>query len=120
MNEKKTTEMDFDAWADIARTDPDAFERMRLDAIEEFINSVPEQNQERLRRFQWRIDQERRRAKTPLGACIRISNMMWQSLLGDGGLRERFSMLAASLQQERVPTAVSADVVAFDRAARRS
>ena len=114
MREEHTTELDFDTWADLARTDPDAFEQMRLEAIDAFINSVPERNRDRLRRFQWRIDQERRRAKTPLAACIRLSSMMWQSLLGDGGLRDRFASMAASLQGEGEKETVSkAQVLTF-------
>lgn len=114
MRDKHTTDLDFDTWADLARTDPDAFERMRLEAIDAFIESVPEKNRERLRRFQWRIDQERRRAKTPLAACIRLSSMMWQSLLGEGGLRDRFALMAASLQGDgENVTAHKAQVLAF-------
>ncbi len=114
MRAKHTTELDFDTWADLARTDPDEFERMRLEAIDAFIESVPERNRERLRRFQWRIDVERRRAKTPLAACIRLSSMMWQSLLGDGGLRDRFTLLAASLHgEDEGSTRQKAQVLAF-------
>lgn len=76
----------FDDWAALARTDPEAFERRRREVIESFIESTPEAHREQLRRLQWRIDTERNRAPTPLAACIRISAMMWESVTGEHGL----------------------------------
>ena len=129
MRSEHTTKIDFDTWAEMAKNDPDAFERMRLQAIDEFIESVPESSQERLRRFQWRIDQERRLAKTPLAACIRLSSMMWQSLLGDGGLRDRFATLAnttatlyggpASTVASKPKLAPTAEILSFKQATTR-
>ncbi len=93
MENKKTAGIDFDTWSAIARTDPQTFEQMRLAAIQAAIGSAPEANRERLRRLQWRIDQERRLARTPLAACVRISRMMWRAVLGPNGLHERFAEL---------------------------
>ncbi|RMG38516.1 MAG: DUF3135 domain-containing protein [Gammaproteobacteria bacterium] len=80
---------DFDEWATLAKEDPQAFEKMRLAAIDEYIASAPDTHRQRLRRLQWRIDQERRLARSPMSACLRISHMMWDSLLGKGGLRDQ-------------------------------
>lgn len=71
---------DFDTWAHLAEHDKDEFERRRQAAIEELIASAPASSQPRLRGLQFRIDMERRRAVTPLGACVRISEMMWDSV----------------------------------------
>ena len=79
---------EFDHWAHLAVADPDAFEARRSRLIEAFISSVPAERQPRLRGLQWRIDQVRRTARTPLASCIRISRMMWDSVLGAGGLHE--------------------------------
>ncbi|MDQ2695769.1 MAG: DUF3135 domain-containing protein [Pseudomonadota bacterium] len=75
----------FDELAELARNRPDEFERLRRAACEAFINDAPEKARQRLRGLQFRIDMERRRCKTPLQACIRISAMMQDSLvdLGD-------------------------------------
>ena len=35
----------------------------------------------------------RQRSRTPLAACIRMSEMMWDSLLGEGGLRDTLESL---------------------------
>ena len=76
---------DFDAWASLAQSDPEAFEAKRLHMIEQLIESAPEGLRQRLRGFQWRIDMERRRCSNPLQACIRISNMMWDMIYADRG-----------------------------------
>lgn len=104
MNKKSSAEMNFDAWSELARNDPAAFETMRLAAIEAVIEGAPEANRDRLRRLQWRIDQERRLARTPMGACIRISRMMWRSLLGPGGLHDRFAELQQVVSGRPAPT----------------
>jgi Protein of unknown function (DUF3135) len=69
----------FDEWAELYRTDQAAFEARRQEEIERLINSSSEPARARLKGLQFRIDMERRRAKTPLGGCIRISAMMWES-----------------------------------------
>lgn len=89
--------LDFDSWARLAKDDPESFEAARQAAIEGLIHSFPEKNRERMRRLQWRIDQERRLAKSPMGCCIRLSRMMWRQVLGEGGLRDRLGEFAGSL-----------------------
>jgi len=69
-------DFDFDKWAQLARQDPDAFEALRKEAIEEGLKALPPDTQRRLKGLQFRIDMERRRSKTPLDSCIRLSNMM--------------------------------------------
>lgn len=109
-NEQQPAEMTFDTWRDLAEQDPDQFETLRLAAIEAAIANAPERNRERLRRLQWRIDQERRLAGSPMGACLRLSRMMWQAVLGRGGLRERVTQLQGmagnAVTVELLPTEV--------------
>ncbi len=90
--------VDFEQWLKIAQQDADTFESMRLAAIEEIIESAPEKNRERLRCLQWRIDQERRLSKSPMGACIRISHMMWETLVGEESLTSHLHSLAESCE----------------------
>jgi hypothetical protein len=119
MKNTKSAEIDFDLWADMARNDPEAFETMRLEAIDAVIARAPQENQERLRRLQWRIDQERRLARTPMAACLRISRMMWRSVLGPGGLNERFAELQKQyhgrIDESVAPQPLAGQVVAFGR-----
>ena len=79
---------DFEKWSSLASTDPEAFEQYRKQVINNFIQDLPEEKQQRMRCLQWRVDSIRRLAKTPLAACIEISNMMWDSIKGKNGLLE--------------------------------
>lgn len=89
---------DFDTWAHLAQHDKEEFERRRQIAIENLIASAPEASQRRLRGLQFKIDMERRRAVTPLGACVRISEMMWDKVfelheaLNDGASLKRAAL----------------------------
>jgi hypothetical protein len=89
----KKNPFDFSEWSSLADTDPKAFEVRREQAIESVIQSMPDARQERMRRLQWRIDQERRLAKSPMAACIRLSNMMWENVLGKNGLLDNLQHL---------------------------
>jgi hypothetical protein len=80
--------VDFDHWSFLAKTDPDAFEARRVELIDELIEGLPPQRRHRMRCLQWKIDQVRHRAANPMAACIKINEMMWESLLGTGGLRD--------------------------------
>lgn len=68
-------------WIKLAQENPDAFETMRLQLINESIKSAPVEMQPRLEGLQWKIDHVRSRASNPTAAFIAISNMMWDSTL---------------------------------------
>lgn len=103
MKEEDFNTLDFDSMSRIAKEDPREFERLRQEAIDEFIESAPEERRQRLRCLQWRIDQERRNC-SPLSACLKISNMMWEHLLGAEGLLGRQqALLYTDAQSASVP-----------------
>jgi len=77
---KQQVNFNFDEWLALSKSDPQSFESRRLESIEEFIKSVPEDKQHRLRCLQWKIDRVREKMPTPLAACVAISDMMWDSL----------------------------------------
>ncbi|MDO9371211.1 MAG: DUF3135 domain-containing protein [Gammaproteobacteria bacterium] len=86
-------DFDFDTWSALASSDPEAFEKQRQDIVNQAIAGAPAGQQQRLRGLQWRIDKVRERSGTPLAACIRISGMMWDAVLGDGGLVDSLQAL---------------------------
>ncbi|HHO59480.1 MAG TPA: DUF3135 domain-containing protein [Thiotrichales bacterium] len=98
MKQLDSLNTDFDQWfdtmKDMAKDDPEGFERIRQQMIDELIDDAPEANRRRLIGLQWRVDQERLLARTPMGACIRISNMMWESVTGEGGLLEQLNRVS--------------------------
>ncbi|MGD8588031.1 MAG: DUF3135 domain-containing protein [Chromatiales bacterium] len=108
MKDRDFSSLDFDAMTAIAKEDPVEFERLRQMAIDEFIESVPPERRGRLRSLQWRIDQERRN-RTPLSACLRISKMMWEHLLGPNGLLGLLSEepVVAPIPAKIIPIAIN-------------
>ena len=116
MSEQGKQRRDFDTWARVAKEDPEGFEAMRRAAIEDFLQTLPPENRERMRRLQWRIDQERKLAHSPMSACIRLSRMMWEHVLGEGGLRDRLHRLGHGMAgDEMVNPPRTAEVVTLGR-----
>ncbi len=71
----------FDVLVEMARNDPEGLETLRRSLTEAVIDAAStEQTRKRLKGLQFRVDMERKRASTPLGATIRISEMMCRSL----------------------------------------
>lgn len=108
--------LDFELWSKLAMHDPGTFESMRLAMIEDLIKSAPPARRQRLRCLQWRIDQERRLSHSPLSACIRISRLMWDNLVGEDGLMDHLQNLNESLNRQPVVAAkpvLQATVIPF-------
>ncbi|MEJ2143174.1 MAG: DUF3135 domain-containing protein [Gammaproteobacteria bacterium] len=76
---KTQNHIDFDFWLHLAQSDPERFESLRTETLEKHIQRAADNQQNRLRCLQWRIDRIRDRAKTPMAACISISDMMWDT-----------------------------------------
>lgn len=92
--------MDFEQWSSLAVKDPQAFEAQRCRLIDDFLTRIPSaQQQERLRRLQWRIDQVRDRSNNPMAACLSLYTMMWDRLLGEGGMLEALQGMEAGAPQ---------------------
>ena len=83
---------DFNDWMALAQCDPEQFELMRLQAIDELIESMPEDRKMHLRRIQWRIDRVRERSASPMAATIAISRMMWDAFYS---LRDQYQYMFA-------------------------
>ncbi len=106
MLQEKDMRENFDTWfaemSALAQSDPEAFEKRREELIEEAISQADESHQGRLRCLQWRIDMERKRAKTPLASCLRLYDMLLEFVYGQGGFLEaveRLKALAEALQR---------------------
>ena len=71
----------FDVLVDMARNDPQRLEKLRLKLTRSIIEgAATEQKRKRLEGLQFRVDIERKRARSPLAATIKISEMMCHSL----------------------------------------
>jgi hypothetical protein len=73
---------DFEEWARLAKQDRVAFERKRTATIRRAIAETAHSERElrMLNGLQFRIDMLRRRHKSPLGACVAISNLLIQNV----------------------------------------
>ncbi len=87
-NHEDTNSFDFDYWMELAKTNPDEFEKQRQYQISALLEQAPEQSQARLKGLQWRIDQEIKMAKNPMDSCLKIHDMMIDSVFGSNGLVE--------------------------------
>lgn len=87
------TKMGFEEWSALASDDPRAFEQLRERVIDDFLDSIPAEQQLPLRRLQWRIDQIRNRSSNPMSATLNLYSMMWDHLAGDGGMLEMLGNL---------------------------
>lgn len=85
----------FDEWSSLAHNDPEAFEARRKEFIDQYIESLPADVQQRMRQLQWRIDTVRKLAGTPMAACLKIYNMMWDSVVGEHGMVEKLNHIAS-------------------------
>lgn len=107
--------MSFDDWAQLARTDPATFEARRNACIEQLIARAPADRQRRLRGLQWQIDQIRHCAPTPLSACVRMSHMMWESVLARDGLLDRLEQFSGRRAMSPPRPRSTGRVLAFRR-----
>jgi hypothetical protein len=81
-----TPPQNFDEWAHLARSNPQAFEAQRIQVINRAIQQAPAHKQHRLRCMQWQLDQIRNTSRTPMVACLRMNRMRWESVAGEQGL----------------------------------
>lgn len=112
---KPVTEFDFDQWVRLAQEDPDLFEQMRLQKIREMIEDVPEELRHRIEGLQWQIDQMRQSARNPMASCIKISSMMWDSVLGEEGLVQTIENLGKVPRPDQQKHLKQAKIIEFDK-----
>ena len=67
--------------SELARENPQAYEDLRRELIDRFIESAPERLKPRLSGIQFRVDCVRGLSRSALGATVRVYEMMWESFL---------------------------------------
>ena len=71
----------FDVLVDMARNDPHGLEALRTRLTRQVIDTASNDiARRRLEGLQFRVEVERKKARTPLAACMRISELMCHSL----------------------------------------
>lgn len=105
-------DFNFKEWAELAQSDPDRFEARRSRVINEAIRRVPADRQRMLRGLQWRVDRVRELKRTPLAACMAISDMMWETF---SDLHQSYAKLAEIKpgRKSGVETLPTASIIRF-------
>ena len=99
----------FDEFKDLAQRDPEAFEQLRAELIDDCIRRSLKSHQHRLRGLQFVIDARRRIAASPMKALLEIQTMMYDSVLN---LQHTVQALN-SAQEVAAPT--NAQIIPFRR-----
>ncbi|MFT7652951.1 MAG: hypothetical protein ACI9ON_001296 [Limisphaerales bacterium] len=103
----------FDVLVDMARNDPQRLELLRRRLTANVIkNAATEQKRKRLEGLQFRVDMEREKARSPLAATIKISEMMCHSLAD----LHRSMVTPLALEDESNGPQESATILAFPNA----
>lgn len=114
MNEKeKTPDFDFDYWCKVAREEPEKFEAMRQQMIDDLIAQAPSHLKPRMTGLQWQVDQIRKQTSNPMAACVQISQKMWANVLGGNGLLKALQEPKELLNS--LENAPAAKVLSFER-----
>ena len=93
---------DFDTWMQLFEENPEAFEAKRLAEIDQFMAGLNDESRERMGKLQWRIDKERERSSSPMESCLRVHNMMWDSVYGERGLLYGLELLIETCETQEV------------------
>lgn len=72
--------LEFDDLLKLANDNPEQLENWRKKQVETLISEAPEEYQRRLRGLQFQIDCERQKHSSPMGTCVAISRMMYESM----------------------------------------
>ncbi len=75
----KFTPQKFDELLELAQTDPQALELYRQQQIDALLNDAPQYLRSRLEGLQFQIDAQRTLHPSPMGACLKLSQMMQDS-----------------------------------------
>lgn len=94
---------DWEKWVELAREDPEKFERERSNTIENLIMSQPARQRHRSRQLQWKIDAVRKTSPNALYACIRVYDMLMDTVYGPKGLVESIGLLSSSDAEPKDP-----------------
>lgn len=114
MSDTTDSGFDFDTWARLAREDPEEFEQRRQAAIQTVIDARPDLRP-RLEGLQFRLDAERRLARTPLKSCLRMSQMMWDSFYSLKGQLDEFTASVRGEQSLTPAPQASAEIIPLHR-----
>lgn len=75
--DENTGEINFDVVVELHKNDPEKLEKLQKEIVEDYINSVPERNKNRLRGIQFKIDSIRKLSQNSTQSYLKIADMFW-------------------------------------------
>ena len=102
MSNNTQDRFDFDTWMQLFKENPEAFEAKRQVEIDQFMSGLSEKSRERMGRLQWRIDKECERSSSPMESCLRVHNLMWNSVYGERGLLYALELLIETCETQEI------------------
>lgn len=108
-------DFDFDYWMNLANTNPEEFERARLQLLREMADFLNPDNPEKAERIFAKVHNVITRSnliKNPLSRAAFASNAMHDSL---GDLNELYNGDSSSVIKNHLPTESNKNVISFDR-----
>lgn len=101
----------FEYQANLAKTDPERLQRELMEEFEKFLLQVPPERHQELRQLQWRIDMERKKARNPTDAMVRLQKMMWRQFYAEDGFVFAVKQLVkvCHMTEELIKTSVVSD-----------
>ncbi|MBL1432598.1 MAG: hypothetical protein COC09_03280 [Gammaproteobacteria bacterium] len=114
MSSNPQDRFDFDTWMQLFEENPDAFEAKRQGEIDQFMSELGDKSRDRMGKLQWRIDKERERSSSPMESCLRVHNMMWDSVYGERGLLYGLELLIKTCETREIKHNM-AEILEFKR-----
>ncbi|MBL1294445.1 MAG: DUF3135 domain-containing protein [Thiotrichales bacterium] len=102
MSSNSQDHFDFDTWMQLFEEDPAAFEAKRQGEIDQFMSGLSDKSRDRMGKLQWRINKERERSSSPMESCLRVHNMMWDSVYGERGLLYGLELLIETCETREI------------------
>lgn len=75
------SEFDFNEWSELYKSDPEGFEKKRLEVLNDFIekNSKDEESKRKMQQTLFKLNATIQTSKNHLESCMKCFNMMWDS-----------------------------------------
>ena len=71
---------------------------------------APADKHQRLRCLQWKLDQIRNLASTPMAACLQINRLLWENITSEHGLLHHVQRLQSG---QRTTETATAEILQF-------
>jgi len=108
-------DFDFEEWASLHKSDPEAFEAKRTDWLKTCVTDAPKKYQKRLNGLMFHVNTIRRLEKNPMQTCFKLTSMMMTSLNDMGTFFSDINSTLSNNNEFAQAESTSADILEFIR-----